>query len=254
MSQLNETLQRLIDLQQLDNQIRDLSAEIDRLPKEIAEIESTLAQHIARVEADKKALSDNQMSRRKREGDITALRDKISHLRGQTTQVKTNEQYKAMLHEIEFNEQQIVKVEDQILAEMEASEALAAKLKEAEASLASERTEVAKQVAAAKARKAEDEKILTAHRAQRETLKSGLDIGLFERYERILKGRKGLAVVPIIDTDCCEACNVRMRPAALGKVYAGSEIVSCESCTRILYIPPPEQPDVPEAPVADAAN
>ena len=235
MSQANETLQRLIDLQQLDNVIRELSAEIERLPREIAEIESTLAQHVARVEADKKALADNQLSRRRREGDITALREKITHLKGQSTQVKTNEQYKAMLHEIEFNEQQIVKTEDQILAEMEASEALAVKLKETESSLATERAEVAKQVAAAKARKAEAEAKLAGIRAQREALKAGLDISLFERYERILKGRKGLAVVRIVDGSCCSACHVRMRPAAIGQVHAGVVLVSCESCTRILY-------------------
>ena len=238
MPQINETLQRLIDLQELDNVIRELSAEIDRLPREIATIEATLAEHIARVEADKKALADNQLSRRKREGDITALREKISHLKGQSTQVKTNEQYKAMLHEIEFAEQQIGKTEDQILAEMEASEALAAKLKQTEAALASERAEVARQVAEARARKAEDERKLATQRERREALKAGLDIGLFERYERILKARKGLAVAAIVDTDCCSACHVHMRPAALGQIYAGSELVSCESCTRILYLPP----------------
>lgn len=240
MPQSNATLQRLIDLQKLDGVILLLAAEIDQLPKQIAAIEATLAQHIARVEADKKALADNQMSRRKREGDITSLRDKITHLKGQSTQVKTNDQYKAMLHEIEFQEQAIVKLEDQILTEMEASEGLAAKVKEAEAALAAERAEVAKQVSAAQARKAADEEKLAAHRATREQLKAGLDIGLFERYERILKGRKGLAVVPIVDTDCCSACHVHMRPAALGQIYAGQELVACESCTRILYLPEPE--------------
>lgn len=247
LPQRNETLQRLIDLQQIDNVIRELTAEIDRLPRQVAEIEATLAQHIARVEADKQALADSQLSRRKREGDIVALRDKISHLKGQSTQVKTNEQYKAMLHEIEFNEQQIGKAEDQILAEMEASESLAAKLRQTEAELATERVEVARQVAAAQARKAEDEKKLAAQRERREALKAGVEIGLFERYERLLKGRKGLAVVPIVDGSCCSACHVHMRPAAIGLVHAGVEIVACESCTRILYFAEPAAEDAEEA-------
>lgn len=240
MAQSNDTLRRLIELQKVDVVIRELAAEVDRLPKQVAEIEATLARHIARVEADKKALHDNQLSRRKREGDISALRDKISHLRGQSTQVKTNEQYKAMLHEIEFNEQQIVKIEDQILAEMEASETLAAQLKQTEAELAAERAEVARQVAAAQARKTEDEKTLAAQRAERGQLKAGIEISLFEQYERILKGRKGLAVVPIVDGDCCSACHVHMRPAALSQVLGGQHIVTCESCTRILYFAPAE--------------
>jgi uncharacterized protein len=244
MPQPNETLQRLIELQKLDLVIRDLSAEIERLPKEIAQIESTLAQHVARVEADKKALADNQMSRRKREGEITSLREKISHLKGQSTQVKTNDQYKAMLHEIEYNEQQIVKIEDQILVEMEASESLAAKLKETEASLAAERAQVAEEVARAKARKAADEQTLAAHRQQREALKSGVDIAVFERYEHILKARKGVAVTAIVDRDLCGACHVRMRPAALSQAIGGNHLISCESCDRFLYYVPPATEDV----------
>ena len=123
---------------------------------------------------------------------------------------------------------------------MEASEGLAAKVKQTEAELAAERAEVARQVSEAKARKAKDEEALAGHRAERDKLKAGIEIGLYEQYERILKARKGLAVVPIVDGDCCSACHVHMRPAALGQVYAGSEIISCESCTRILYIAPPE--------------
>ena len=239
MPQSNETLQRLIDLQKLDILIRDLNAEIDRLPREIAQIESTLAQHVARVEADKKSLADNQLSRRRREVEITSLREKISHLKGQSTQVKTNDQYKAMLHEIEFNEQQIVKIEDQILLEMEASESLAAKLKEAESNLSSERAEVAKRVTEAKASKAAQEKTLAAYRLQREELKNGLDISVFERYERILKARKGVAVVAIVTPDLCGACHVHMRPAALSQAIGGQGLINCESCDRFLYYVPP---------------
>ena len=252
---MNTILQRLVELQQLDLVIRDLVAEIDRLPREVAQIEATLAQHVARVEADKKALADNQLSRRKREGDISAFREKISHFKSQSLQVKTNEQYKALLHEVEYHEQQIRQTEDQILAEMEASESLDARLKEAERSLAVERVEVTKQVAEARARKAEDEKKLLAHCQRREELKTGIEIGQFERYEHVLKVRKGLAVVPIVKGSCCSACHVHMRPHAVSQVLSGEVIVHCESCDRILYFAPEAVPgnveeNAPEDPEA----
>lgn len=241
---MKETLERLVELQQLDEIIRDLAAEIDRLPREVAQIEGTLAEHIARVEADKKALSDNQKSRRKREGDIAALRGKISHFKDQSLLVKTNEQYKAMLHEIEYHEQQIRNVEDQILAEMEESETLEARLKEAERNLVAERVEVARNVADARARKAEDDKKLSGERQRRAELQAKIEITQYERYERVFKAKKGLAVAPIVDGSCCGACHVHLRPQALNMVLSGAHIVSCETCDRILYFipPPPVEP------------
>ena len=137
---MNPDLQTLIELQHLDTAIAELEGEIQSLPWKIAEVESQLSEHIQAVEASKKHLADNQRGRRKREIEIAALRDKISHYKDQTLEVKTNEQYKALLHEVEFHEAAIRKLEDEMLVEMIDSEALEKQLREAERSLAEERT------------------------------------------------------------------------------------------------------------------
>ena len=61
-------------------------------------------------------------ARRKLETEIQDHRQKISKYREQSLAVKTNEQYKALLHEIEFTEQQIRASEDKILEGMVDSE------------------------------------------------------------------------------------------------------------------------------------
>ena len=129
---MNPDLKLLIELQELDSTIEGLSAEIQRLPRKIAEIEGQLATHIQKREADQQALAGNQQAHRKRESEIAALREKISRYRNQMLDVKTNEQYRALLHEIEFHETEIRKLEDEILAEMVASESLEESLRESE--------------------------------------------------------------------------------------------------------------------------
>src|SRR5438067_1152519 len=104
---MNPNLKLLVELQQLDNTIRDLTSDIRSLPAKIAQIESQLAEHIAQVDSDKKKLEENQRARRKREGDIAALREKISKHKDQMLVVKTNEQYRALTHEIDFHEAEI---------------------------------------------------------------------------------------------------------------------------------------------------
>ena len=127
---MNPDLQTLIELQKFDDIIRELETEVQSLPGKIAQVESQLSEHIRAVEASRKNLEENQRLRRRREKDIVVLRDKISRFKDQSLEVKTNDQYRALLHEIEFNESGIRKLEDQILAEMIESEALEKKLEE----------------------------------------------------------------------------------------------------------------------------
>lgn len=241
---MNPSLRILIDLQKLDSTIRSLENEIQTLPRKIAAIESQLTEHIAKVEADKNRVAENQRGRRKREGDIAAAREKISKLRGQMLEVKTNEQYKAFVHEIEFHEQSIRKLEDEILSEMIESESLEKQLRQAEQSLAQERKKVQQESRAAEEVKQKDEESLKAVRAQRDEARTGLDPDVYFGYERIYGARKGTAVAEVIQ-ETCGACHVRLRPQAFNDVQTNEAILNCESCGCILYFVPPPPPAAP---------
>src|ERR1700753_4101952 len=90
----------VIQLQSLDRKIAALEKEVAALPKHIAAIEKTLESHLRKLEADRAALAANQKDRKKLEGDIQANEQKMSKLRDQMAGAKTNEQYKAFMHEI----------------------------------------------------------------------------------------------------------------------------------------------------------
>ena len=92
----------VIQLQSLDQKIAALEKEVAALPKHIATIEKALESHNRKLEADRAALSANQKDRKKLEGDIQVHQQKISKLKDQMLGAKTNEQYKAFQHEIEY--------------------------------------------------------------------------------------------------------------------------------------------------------
>src|SRR5512136_1892325 len=92
-----------VELQAVDKEIARLSAEIAYLPRHIQEIESKLAGAQRRLVADRQALAQNQRERHKLEGDIPPVQQKISKYKDQVFDVKTNDQYRALQHEIEFN-------------------------------------------------------------------------------------------------------------------------------------------------------
>src|ERR1700683_4295595 len=89
-----------VRLQELDARLSELSKEIASLPKHIAEIEKKLEAQQRKLDADRAALSANQKDRKKLEGEIQVQEQKISKLKDQMRDAKTNDQFKAFQHEI----------------------------------------------------------------------------------------------------------------------------------------------------------
>src|SRR5215469_7730239 len=151
-------LKLVIRLQEIDNQLADLTREITALPKHTAEIERRLVAHERKLEADRAALIGNQKERKKCEGDIQIQEQKISKLKDQMIQAKTNEQYRAFQNEIDFCQKEIRKAEDRILELMSESEALDKNVKAAEIALKAEKAQVESEKNDARQRTAADEK------------------------------------------------------------------------------------------------
>ncbi len=231
-------LKTLIEIQRIDQQVAALSSQIDAFPKEIQSLEKQLSDFILAHGERQQRLAANQKTRRDMEGEIQQIRQKITKHKDQLFQVKTNEQYRAMLKEIEGEEANIQGVEDQILEKMVEAEDLQQQLKEAEARLEGEKTRVAGE-------KGRLEGLLKACRderdeasAERQKLAGNLDSGLRTHYERVRQGRDGIALAEVRN-GMCTACNVLLRPQLYNEVRANNALYECESCARILYCAEP---------------
>jgi hypothetical protein len=235
---MNRDLALLRQLQEVDDRIRELSDEVRRLPKYVAEIEAKLLSHKQQLAAEKQTLVDNQKSRRQMEGEISVHEQKISKLRDQMNQARTNEQLHAFQHEIQFETQEVRRHEDRILDKMEEAEALDRNVKTAEEALTIEEQKVAREVAETKARVAEDEQALVKVKGQRGELMATVSPDALRLYEHVRKGHGGKAVAAAL-ADRCQACNVVFRPQFSYLVRRNENIMTCESCGLILYYDPP---------------
>jgi predicted nucleic acid-binding Zn-ribbon protein len=231
-------LKLAIQLQDLDRRITDLEKEIAALPKHIAAIEKTLETHIRKLEADQAALVANQRERKRLEGDIQTQEQKISKLRDQMLGAKTNEQYTAFKHEIEFCEAEIRKCEDRILDRMAEAEPLDQNVKAAQAALNNEKKQVEAEKKAARERTAADQKQHDELKAERHRVATGMTPAIYAAYERLRKSRKGIAVAEAVDGRCT-ACNMALRLQFFQDLRRGDQVMYCESCGRMLYYNPP---------------
>src|SRR5271156_4737208 len=143
-------IENLLKLQGTDKEIRRLQDEIAEFPKRAAVIEQKLAGTKAQLEKAQAAVKADEAARRKYDTAIADLRGKISKYRDQSLDVKTNEQYKALLHEIQFAEKEIAAAEDKILELMVNAEARDKEVKAAEAEMKAETAEIEKEKADAR--------------------------------------------------------------------------------------------------------
>ncbi len=231
-------LSLVIRLQDLDNRITDLTREISALPRHIAEIEKKLVGHERKLEADRAALAANQKDRKRMEGEIQMQEQKISKLRDQMLQAKTNEQYRAFQNEIAFCESEIRKAEDRILELMGESEPLERNLRVDEEALKREKAQVEAQKEDARKRTAEDKAALEKLQNDRKRAVAEINPGVYRKYETIRKHRRGLAVAEAAEGRCT-ACHMAMRLQFFQDLKKGDQVMTCESCGRILYYNPP---------------
>jgi predicted nucleic acid-binding Zn-ribbon protein len=197
------------------------------------------------VEKAKAQIKSNETGRRQLETDIKGFQEKIVKYRSQSSSVKTNDEYRALMHEVEFAERQISGCEDKILELMISLENEEKALKQAEAELKTESADVEKEKAEARVRTAEDEKLLAGLREKRSGLRAGVDDSALAHYDRVMRQRK--SAISEARGQKCLACFVMLRPQTWQEIRTNEQIVTCSSCGRILYFDPANEP-APEPP------
>lgn len=241
---MNADLQKLTELEKIDREASRLTEEVAGLPKRVAAIEAKLAEHKAAVEKAKARIKGNETTRRQMEADIKGFQEKIAKYRSQSSSVKTNDEYRALMHEVEFAEKQISGCEDKILELMIGLESEEKALKVAEVELKTESADVEKEKAEARVRTAEDEKLLAGLKEKRASIRSTVNDSALAHYDRVMRQRK--SAIAEAREQKCMACFVMVRPQTWQEIRTNEQIITCNSCGRILYFDPANEVATPE--------
>jgi len=233
---MNSDLKQLIRLQAIDLSIQELRARIDRFPGISKALDEKLRSAQAAVGIAQEKAKSNQGTRKKLEGEITAAESKISKYRDQMMAVKTNEEYRALQHEIEHAQQGIRKIEDEILNLMMEAEAGQSELKAAEAHLKEDQQKVHTERKQLEEENKRDLGALDAYLKERKEIDASVSPDLISRYERVRKLRGGIGVAAARNS-VCEICQVRIRPQVFQEIRRNDQIIACDACQRILYDP-----------------
>ena len=237
---MSEELDHLWALKDLDEQASVLKAELKRFPEQRATLERAVAEQSARLERHRSQAGANQLKRRELEREIENLATQERKFQSQTFAVKKNEEYRALLDEIEGVKKKRSDLETEVLMTFEAEERLASARAEAERALQAAQREAAERTSRIDAEERADRERLGAIEARRERHIGGLPPATRSRYERIVQSRDGRAVVAILK-GACGGCFRNQPPQVLQDARRRDRLLTCEGCGRLVIWPP----DVP---------
>jgi predicted nucleic acid-binding Zn-ribbon protein len=229
-------LASLVALQQLDTAAEAARRRLAELPGAEEAILVQVAAAQAKVDDAKSRVAANAHDRRELEKQVAAVDARLAKFDSHKAAVKTNHEYTALLHEIATAKAEKDAIEEQILMLMDAGDGIAADVKAAEATLGG----VKKQGDVTRAELARERAALEGEvsrlSAEKKAAASGVDPATLARYEQLLKQRRLIAVAAIVG-EMCAACHVRLRPIVTQRVRRNLELITCDSCQRILYFP-----------------
>lgn len=231
---MHSELEQLLVLQDRQQKIRQIQAEIKTLPLERDHLESQRAASVAGIETLKQKARHLEVERKRLELDVGTRTESISRLKTQQYQTRKNDEFQALGHEIERYENEIRKLEDQELELMIEADKLKGELDAAEKTARASNETISRQLADLETKSKTLETQQQELEKQRKALAAGIDADLLDQFERLFNS-KGDAAVVAVEHGVCTGCHMKVTTATASRVKAGKEIVSCENCGRILY-------------------
>ena len=227
-------LEQLLVLQDRDQKIKQVQAELKTIPQQRKTLEAQLASSAAGLEALKEKARQVEVERKKLELDVGTRTDTISRLKTQQYETRKNDEFQAMGHEIERYAKEIQKIEDQELELMVQADQLKEQVTAEKKRTGAANESVDRQMSDLESKAKLLETRLEELRKERTNLAAKVDEDLLNRFERLFAS-KGDAAVVALEHEVCTGCHMKITTQTAVRVKAGKEIVSCEQCGRILY-------------------
>lgn len=231
-------LDKLIELQTTDTNLRKLKKSLETAIQRRAEIEQEFEQHAFSIREIQNKRDTLQAKRADLERQIAENKTYLERADRNLKHAQNQKEYETAMRETDALQKQIAAFETSIVEILEEVEGVEKELEERAEEIASldgkRDAALAEFDKSMEADKAEFD-TETAHRA---AAFATLPARLASVYDRLAqRSRDGIAVAEVVNGSC-SACNIQLRPQVQLNVKQGNEIITCENCTRIMYIAP----------------
>lgn len=235
---LTPLLEKLLILQDRDIRRRGLEAQLKAVPQDIALVEKKIAAERAAIDAAKTELKELESKKKLLETEIGSAEDKLGKYRTQQSQVRKNDEYQALGHEIETTEAAISGLEEQELGVMYAIDEAKKKFAAAEAALKENISGHEQRIKVLRERETSLAEELKSAQSEVAAAREPIGEPRLKVYDRI-SGRNMPAVVPVSGGKC-GGCHLKVSSEVESASRArGNDpmaaLPTCDQCGRIVY-------------------
>lgn len=223
-------------LQGLETRRRALRAGIAGTPQKVKAEQDRFHKEQATYEEESARRRDFDAKRQALEEKIAELAERVKKDKERMTGVQNHVEYQALLRELDHAEREQVESEAKLLVVAQALEACDAALANYQSGFDSATLDHEARVQAINAETAQLESDLARLEGDRAAIAGELQSEHLNLYEKLAASRSGLVVVAA-QAGCCGGCHVKLRPAILSQLRHGEQLIRCDSCSRILYLP-----------------
>jgi len=231
-------LEKLIELQKTDTNIRRLKKSIDTAVSRRAGIEQEFEQHafsIREIQGKRDTLNSNRAEIDKQVAENKTYLERADR---NLKHAQNQKEYETAMRETDALQKQIAALETQNLERMVEIETVEKELAERAEEINSLEEKRHTALGEFDGQVEQDRQELEKEAAHRSEVFATLPERLAAVYDRLaMRSRDGVAVAEVVN-GACSACFMSLRPQMQLQVKKGEEIVTCESCSRILYSEP----------------
>ena len=230
-------LEKLIDLQKTDTNLRRLKKTIETANEKRAEIEQEFEQHASSIRDVQNRRDSLQAERIELEKQVAENKTYLERAERNLKHAQNQKEYETAMRETDALQKQIGAFETQIVEKMAASEEIEKEIESRADEINSHDSKRDEALAAFDTEVAKSKIEFESETAKRDEIFKTLPDRLASVYNRLVqRSRDGIAVAEVVNGSC-SACFMGLRPQVNLEIKRGDQIITCESCTRILYVP-----------------
>lgn len=230
-------LDKLIELQKTDTNLRRLKQLLESAETRRAVIEQEFEQHAFSIREIQTRGDDLKTNRAGLEKQIADNKTYLERAERNLKHAQNSKEYETAMRETDALQKQIAAFETQVVETMESLEGVEKELEERADEINTLDGKRAEALAEFDGALNIDKAEFESETAHRQTAFATLPARLASIYDRLAqRSRDGIAVAEVVSS-ACSACYMQLRPQVVLNVKKGDEIIVCENCSRILYLP-----------------
>lgn len=228
-------IEKLLIVQDRDIALQKIEQELTRIPQERAKIEALIEEEKQNIEAASHSLKEKEVQRNELDTEVKGKEADVARFKNQQLQVKKNDEYRALTHQIEQAEADINSLEEreiELMLEIDtAREAYEADKAVIDARIIEQHEQI--KLLGEREQNLKDS-VDAAKNALAES-RVGIEANYIEHFDRVKKLTKRPPYLAPIQDHKCGGCHLRVsNEVSRGAMDAG-EPHFCDQCARMVY-------------------